>query len=175
MGHRPQRDRIAGLRFTQLIRQLTDDGWTLTAIAEAIGCDVSLVSKWKLQSVAASHDVTRKGIRDDIIQGIYDGLGVQANYLFMTVPKGYPNRVRLKSGETRSCEKNELDHKDFRVITNVELEIARDKKERAEMRNDMGDMRAGLEATNAKVDRIADQLSQLLAAMGATDKQRSTR
>jgi hypothetical protein len=124
--------------------------------------------------MSASHDVTRKGIRDDVIQGIYDGLGIRSDYLFMPTPKGYPNRVRLKSGDTRPCEKNELDHKDFRVITNVELEIARDKKERAEMRSEVADLRSEVRTNSAAVADVAAQLRELLAAMGA-DKQRSTR
>jgi len=166
MGPKPRRERMAGLRFAQLIRQLVDDGMTMTAIAEAIGCDISLVSKWRLQGMSASHDVTRKGIRDDVIQGIYDGLGVRSDYLFMPTPKGYSNRVRLKSGDTRACDKHELDHKDFRVITHVELEIARDKKERAELRSEVADLRAEVRAGTASNAELQAQVRELLQTLG---------
>jgi hypothetical protein len=122
-----------------------------------------------MQGKAASHDITRKGLRDDVIQGIYDGLGVRSDYLFMPVPRGYANRVRLKSGDSRVCEKHELDHKDFRVITNVELEIARDKKERAEMRSNQ-------EVMNARLDDLSTKFEKLLAALGSdNDRTRSVR
>lgn len=175
MATHQKRDRMAGLRFAQLIRQLIDDGWTQTAIAEAIDCDIGLISKTLQLLPQLSGGVVQKGLRDDVIQGIYDGLGVQANYLIMPVPRNYPNRVRLKNGETRACEKNELDHKDFKVISNVELEIARDRKERAAIRDDVGELRTEVRANAAVTSELAEQVAKLLAAMGVDSQNRSVK
>lgn len=113
-----RRERIAGVRFHYLIRQLMEDGWTATDIARAIGCHQTLISKWG--SRHARND--RAGISDIVIQGIYDGLQVSSDYLFVKVPKDYHGLIRLKNGSTRNAYKNELDHRDFRVGTTDYLE-----------------------------------------------------
>src|SRR4051794_24946645 len=127
-----QRERMAGIRFSQLIRQLVDDGWTLTAIGDAIGCHQTLISKWH---APWSERPDRKGINNAVIQGIYDGLGVSADYLFMRVPKGYHNRIRLKNGGEWEAEKHEIDHKDFKIAskTDLEVEMLSAKREREQM------------------------------------------
>lgn len=65
-------DRIAGLRMAHLITQLKDDGLSETDIAEAIGCSPSLINKWPMPE-DDSHPIVPKGIRDDVIAGIYRG------------------------------------------------------------------------------------------------------
>lgn len=170
-----KRGRMAGLRFAQLIRQLEDDGWSLSAIAEAIGCSVSLISKTLMQLSELSDGVVQKGLRDDVIQGIYDGLGVRSDYLFMPTPKGYPNQIRLKGGDTRPADKHELDHKDFRVITNAELEAARDRKERVALRNELDTLRAELRSVSASAAERDAKIDRLLAVLGSDDRNSSVR
>lgn len=165
-------DRIAGLRMAHLITQLKDDGLSETDIAEAIGCSPSLINKWPMPE-DDSHPIVPKGIRDDVIAGIYRGLHVRSDYLFMAIPKGYPNRVRLKDGTTRPCRKNELDHKDF-LVTNEQLEIARDKKERAAIREEVSELRETVTATAGGLDEVREDIKKILALLGA-DRERSAR
>lgn len=165
-------DRIAGLRVAYLIRQLKDDGLNETDIAEAIGCSPSLINKWPTPEDEA-HPIVPKGIRDDVIAGIYRGLHVRSDFLFMAIPKGYHNRVRLKDGATRACRKNELDHKDF-LVTNEQLEIARDKKERAAIRDEVSELRETVTATASGLEEVRDDLKKVLALLGG-DRERSAR
>jgi hypothetical protein len=154
--------RRAGVRFTYLLRQLEEDGWTQTAVAAAIGCHQTLISKWWWRG-ALPYDAAQKGLRDDVIQGVFEGLGVRSDFLFMSKPKGYPNTIKLPSGETRTADPDELDHKDFRVITNDEFERARDRKERVALQTRVGALEEQLATNNA-------QLAQLLSLL-AKDKQ----
>jgi transcriptional regulator with XRE-family HTH domain len=166
---------MAGLRFAQLIRQLEDDGWSYTAIAEAIGCSVSLISKTVAQLSELAQGVVQKGLRDDVMQGIYDGLGVRLDYFVMPTPKGYSNQIRLKGGDTRPADKQELDHKDFRVITHVELEQARDRKERVALRNDVDELRNELRARAARDNERDEKMDQILQLLGATVRNSSVK
>jgi transcriptional regulator with XRE-family HTH domain len=150
-------ERRAGARFSHLLRQLEEEGWTQTAIAEAIGCHQTLISKWRYRG-DIPHDLTRKGIRDDVIQGIYEGLGIRSDYLFMPRPKGYPNSIKTKDGETRLAAPDELDHRDFKVVSNQEFEAVRERKERAAMKAELHDVREQLAAQG-------QQLAQLLAIL----------
>lgn len=77
----------------------------------------------------------------------------------MPVPKGYPNRVRLRTGEHRATEPHELDHKDFKVVPNAELERLRDKRERDKQS-------AEVQTLKAQVSVISAQLQQVLSALG---------
>ena len=172
---RLKRERMAGLRFAQLIRQLEDDGWTYSAIAEAIGCSVSLISKTVQSLSELSAGVIQKGVRDDVLQGVYDGLGVRLDYFVMGTPKGYSNQIRLKSGDTRPADRNELDIKDYRVITNAELEAARDRKERVALRNDVEDLRSDVRTLAAAARERDEKLDRILAHLGAEDRAKSVR
>lgn len=169
-------ERRAGVRFGHLIRQLIDDGWTVRQIADAVGCDATLVTKWRYRGSSVPHDVTRKGINDQVIQGVLDGLHVRSDYLFMS-PKGYSDKVRLRDGQERPCEPGELDHKLFKV---VHLDEARTRRDVVEMklRQDRQDLRQ--DATDAKLDRMNRALDLVAAALGIDlkeddDDQRSTR
>lgn len=172
---RLRRERMAGLRFAQLIRQLEDDGWSYSSIAEAIGCSVSLISKTVLQLSELSAGVVQKGVRDDVLQGVYDGLGIRLDYFVMPTPKGYSNQIRLKAGDTRPAEKHELDVKDFRVITNMELEAARDRKERVALRNDLDVLRSEVREAAASSREQAEKMDRVLAILGAEDRAKSVR
>lgn len=156
-------ERRAGARFSYLLRQLEEEGWSQTAIAEAIGCHQTLISKWWWRGTVP-HDLTRKGIRDDVIQGIYEGLGVRSDFLVMPRPKGYPNEIKLPDGRVRPASADELDYRDFRVVTNVELEQARDKKERAAMRSELDDVKRESAENNAMLKQILAVLGQQKAA-----------
>lgn len=145
--------RRAGLRFAHLIRQLEDEGWTQTAIAAAIGCHQTLISKCAYRG-GDPHEYTQKGLRDDVIQGIFEGLGVRSDLLFMPRPKDYPNRIRLPSGEYRPAEPEELDHHDFRVISHAEVEAARDRKERGAMKDDIRELQKQMAETNRQVAQL---------------------
>lgn len=169
------RERLAGLRFAQLIRQLEDNGWSYSRIAEAIGCSVSLISKTVLLLSELSDGVVQKGLRDDLLQGVYDGLGVKLDYFVMPTPKGYSNQIRLKSGQTRPADKHELDINDFRVITNAELETARDRKERTALRNDLEDLSIRFRAAEARERDRDEKLDRVLALLGAEDRTKSVR
>lgn len=174
--NKPPGERLAGLRAGYLFRQLIEDGWSQTAIAEAIGCNVSTVNKMVLHLNELSGGVGQKGIRDDVIQGIYYGLGVRSDFLFMPTPKGYPKEIRLKGGDTRPAEKHELDHKDFRVITHVEVEQARDRKERVALRTELDDVRSAVRRLEARESARDEKLDRILAALGAADdRNRSVR
>lgn len=172
---RLRRDRMAGLRFAQLIRQLEDDGWSYSKIAEAIGCSVSLISKTALQHAELQDGVVQKGLRDDVLQGIYDGLGVRLDYFVMPTPKGYSTQIRLKSGQTRPADKHELNINDFRVVTNVELEQARDKKERAALRTDLDELRTAFQAAETRERERDEKLDRVLALLGAEDRAKSVK
>lgn len=106
--------RLAGVRFTHLIRQLQERDpakWSIQAIADAIGCERSIVSKWHPDNVRQRREPPdRSGISDLIIQGIHDGLGVSSEYLFMP-SHGFPKQITLKDGSTRPCEPDEIDHR----------------------------------------------------------------
>jgi hypothetical protein len=154
-------ERRAGLRFGYLVRQLIDDGWRASDIAAAIGADKGLVTTWHKKATDPTylHKDARKGLTDQTIQGIHDGLGVQANYLFMST-KGLPNTVRLKDGGERPCEPGELDHKLFKVIN---LEEAREKR-------DVAALQKHAAATDAKLDAITTALERLGAAVAALSR-----
>jgi hypothetical protein len=96
----------------------------------------------------------RKGINDAVIQGIYDGLGVSADYLFMRVPKDYHNRIKLKTGGEREADKHELDHKDFKIAskTDLEVEMLSARREREQMRSEHAKMRRQLDDLSAKFE-----------------------
>lgn len=151
-------ERRAGLRFGYLIRQLIDDGWKAVDIAEAIGSDKGLVTTWfkKATKPTSGQNDARKGLTDQTIQGIHDGLGVRSDFLFMSA-KGYPNTVRLRDGGERPCEPGELDHKLFKVIN---IEEAREKR-------DVASLQKHAVATDAKLDSITTVLKELSAAVAA--------
>lgn len=154
------------------MRQLIDDGWKAVDIAAAIGADKGLVTTWfkKATEPTSRHNDTRKGLTDQTIQGIHDGLGVQANFLFMSA-KGYPNTVRLRDGGERPCEPGELDHKLFKVIN---IEEAREKR-------DVASLQKHAVATDARLDSITAVLERLSSAVEALssrdegDQKRNTR
>lgn len=152
-------ERRAGLRFGQLVRQLIDDGWRASDIAAAIGSDKGLVTTWykKATDPTSHHNDARKGLTDQTIQGIHDGLGVQANYLFMST-KGLPNTVRLKDGGERPCDPGELDHKLFKVIY---LEEAREKRDVAALQKHA----ASTDAKFAAIQTVLERLSEAVAAL----------
>lgn len=154
--------RRAGVRFTYLLRQLEASGMTQTAIAEAIGCHQTLISKWWWRG-AISYELLQKGLRDDVIQGVVDGLGIQANYLFMPTPRDYHSRVRLPNGETRPAEPDELDASEFKVVTNAQFQDARTRKEVQSVRSEVAELRETVEANSR-------QLAQLLAILALERK-----
>lgn len=163
-------ERRAGVRFGHLIRQLHDDGWSTKQIADAIGCDPTLVTKWRYRGSSSAHDLARKGINDQVITGILEGLRVYPTFLFMP-PKGYSDRVRLKDGSERPCEPGELDHKLFKV---AHLDDARAKRDVAEVKVRLDQQDARQAATDAKVDRIESALDAIMEAMGL-NKSKSTK
>lgn len=150
-------NRRAGVRFTYLLRQLEEEGWTQTAIAEAIGCHQTLISKWWWRG-AISHELTQKGLRDDVIQGITDGLRIRSDYLFMPTPKEYHHWIRLPSGETRPVDTDELDYRDFKLVTNAEFQQAREHKRLTVLEKRVESLEAELKSNNR-------QLAQLLALL----------
>lgn len=154
-------ERRAGLRFGYLIRQLIDDGWRASDIAAAIGADKGLVTTWykKATDPTSRHNPARKGLTDQTIQGIHDGLGVRSDFLFMST-KGQPNTVRLSDGAERPCEPGELDHKLFKVIN---IEEAREKR-------DVAALQKHAVATDAKLDSITAVLQQLSIAVAALSR-----
>lgn len=145
--------RLAGLRFTYLIKQLQEedpDKWSIQAIADAIGCHRSLVSKWHPDNVRERREPPdRSGLTDLVIQGIHDGLGVGSEFLFMS-SKGLPKHVILRNGAQRPCGEDEVDHKLFRLDEErLKVEVKRQAalsaeqaKEMAAMREEMSEMRA---------------------------------
>lgn len=136
---------------------------TQTAIAEAIGCHQTLISKWWWRG-AISYELLQKGLRDDVIQGITDGLGYRADYLFMKTPPGYHNRIRLPNGETRPADPEELDASEFKVlVTNERFQDARTRKEVQSVRDEVAELRETVEANSR-------QLAQLLAILALERK-----
>lgn len=163
-------NRRAGVRFTFLLRQLEEEGWSQTAIADAIGCHQTLISKWWWRG-AISYDLTQKGLRDDVIQGIYEGLHVRSDYLVMPTPKDYHKRIRLPSGETRPAEPDELDHREYKVVvTNEQFERARDRKEVAAVKSDVASVKTDMAELRDEVKANSAQLAQLLALLAKDAK-----
>lgn len=155
--------RRAGVRFTYLLRQLEAAGMTQTAIATAIGCHQTLISKWWWRG-EISAELIQKGLRDDVIQGIVDGLGIRSDYLFMPTPREYHKRIRLPSGETRPADPDELDASEFKVlVSNEQFQAARERKEVAALKSEMADLRETVEANSR-------QLAQLLAILATNQK-----
>ena len=154
--------RRAGVRFTYLLRQLEDAGMTQSAVASAIGCHQTLISKWWWRG-AISYELLQKGLRDDVIQGIVDGLGIQANYLFMPTPRDYHKRIRLPNGETRPADPDELDASEFKLVTNEQFQDARTRKEVQSVRSEVAELRETVEANSR-------QLAQLLAILALERK-----
>ena len=66
--------RLAGTRFMYLIEQLQEEDskrWSNQAIADAIGCERSLISKWHPNNVRQRREpADRSGLTDLIIQGV---------------------------------------------------------------------------------------------------------
>lgn len=154
--------RRAGIRFTFLLRQLSEAGKSQTEIADAIGCHQTLISKWWWRG-EISPELIQKGLRDDVIQGITDGLGYRSDLLFMPRPKNYHGRIKLPNGETRPAEPEELDASEFRLVTNEEFQTARDRKEVAGIKAEIEDLRETVEANSR-------QLAQLLAILAVEHK-----
>lgn len=137
-----------------------------TDIAAAIGCHQTLLSKWWWRG-AISPELLQKGLRDDVIQGIVDGLGIRSDYLFMPTPKDYHQRIRLPNGETRPAEPDELDVSEYKVLVSHEqFQAARERKEVAALK----DRVTGLETQLATTNR---QLAQLLAILATEQKSTS--
>ena len=152
----------AGVRFSYLLRQLDEAGMSQTAIADAIGCHQTLISKWWWRGSIGA-DLTQKYLRSDVVQGIVDGLGIRSDYLFMPTPREYHKRIRLPNGETRPADPDELDHTEFKLITNEQMQAARERKEVKEVRAEVADLRRTVEANNR-------QLAQLLALLASSTK-----
>ena len=164
---RKQFERRAGLRFGYLVRQLIDDGWKAVQISEATGIDPKLISTWlsRVMNPTLPYDASRNGISDQTIQGIHDGLGVQANFLFMSA-KGQPNTVVLKDGSERPCDPDELDHKRYKV---ADLDAAREKR-------DVATLKKRADAADERADRMERKLDMLLAALSVQqDDKRNAR
>lgn len=145
---RPTFRRLAGVRFTFLIKQLQEDDpdkWSIQAIADAIGCDRSLVSKWHPDNVRQRREpADRSGLTDLTIQGIHDGLRVSSEYLFMP-SSGLPNHVLLRDGTKRPCEPEEVDHKLFRLEDElVKRKLSKHDQEIVSLHSEMDEMRAML-------------------------------
>jgi hypothetical protein len=171
---RKHHERRAGVRFSHLIRQLVDDGWSTQQIADAIGCDATLITKWRFRPGSTlPHDVARKGIGDLVIQGIHDGLRVRSDYLFMS-PKGQPDKVKLKDGTERPCEPGELDHKPF-VVRHIDE--ARTKRDVADLQKRVDAQESRADRTEARLDRMTLALEKVAAALGVDlgDDKRHTR
>lgn len=155
--------RRAGVRFTYLLRQLDDAGMKQTDIAAAIGCHQTLLSKWWWRG-AISPELLQKGLRDDVIQGIVDGLGIRSDYLFMPTPKDYHQRIRLPNGETRPAEPDELDVNEYKVLVSHEqFQAARERKEVSALKAEVKELRD-------VVDANSRQLAQLLAILATNQK-----
>jgi hypothetical protein len=103
-----ERERIAGLRFSYLIRQHLDRGWTLEKLANVIGCHASLLSKWKDPQKVRKGLSERSGINDSIIQGVRSGLRVSSEYFFVSA-KDLPSVVAMSDGTERPAEPGEVD------------------------------------------------------------------
>jgi hypothetical protein len=165
--------RRAGIRFGYLIRQLLDDGWKASEIAEATQVDRGLITTWhrRVTDPTYTHDGSRNGISDQTIQGIHDGLGVQANYLFMDA-KGYPKTVRLADGSERPCEPDEVDHKHFKVAY---IEEAREKRDNAAItkRQDAQDIR--MDGIESKLDRLTELVLAALPKSPSEDTSKRNR
>lgn len=138
---------------------------TQTAIATAIGCHQTLISKWWWRG-EISADLIQKGLRDDVVQGIVDGLGIRSDYLFMPTPKDYHQRIRLPNGETRPADPDEMDAADFRFVSNEQFQAARERKEVSALKAEVRELRD-------VVDANSRQLAQLLAILAT--QQTSTR
>lgn len=155
--------RRAGVRFTYLLRQLEAAGMTQTAIATAIGCHQTLISKWWWRG-EISADLIQKGLRDDVIQGIVDGLGIRSDYLFMPTPREYHKRIRLPNGETRPADPDEVDASEFKVlVSNEQFQAARERKE-------VTALTARVNGMEDKLEAVSSQLAQLLAILATNQK-----
>jgi len=169
MTERPKKhfDRRAGLRFGYLVKQLIDDGWKARDIADAIGADKGLVATWlkKATNPTSHHNDARKGLTDQTIQGIHDGLGVRSDFLFMST-KGYPSTVKLKDGGERPCEPGELDHKLFKVIY---LEEAREKRDIVALQKHA----VATDASIADIQRSLRELTELVKQALPRDDKRN--
>lgn len=139
---------------------------TQTAIATAIGCHQTLISKWWYRG-EISAELLQKGLRDDVVQGIVDGLGIRSDYLFMPTPRDYHKRIRLPNGETRPADPDELDAGEFKLFTNAQFQDARERKEVAGIKAEMADLRETVEANSR-------QLAQLLAILALERKPKLT-
>lgn len=135
---------------------------TQTAIATAIGCHQTLISKWWYRG-EISAELLQKGLRDDVVQGIVDGLGIRSDYLFMPTPRDYHKRIRLPSGETRPADPEELDAGEFKLFTNEQFQSARERKEVAGIKAEISELRDTVEANSR-------QLAQLLAILALERK-----
>lgn len=156
--HRPQQRsyrRLAGIRFSFLIKQLQEDDperWSLQAIADVIGVERTIVSKWHPDNVRQRREPDdRSGLTDLVIQGIHDGFGVSSEYLFMA-SSGLPKHVVLRDGTKRPAEADEVDHKLFRFeeeklkiqLKSQAQQHAAQAAEMSEMRAEMAELRAML-------------------------------
>jgi hypothetical protein len=153
--------RLAGTRFTYLIEQLQEvdpKKWSNQAIADAIGCERSLISKWHPNNVRQRREpADRSGLTDLVIQGIRDGLGISSEYLFMP-SSGLPDYVLLPDGSKRPCGPDEVDHKLFGLgseklklqVQQTAQEQANQARELAKMRAEMAEMRQLLKEALAR-------------------------
>lgn len=144
--------RLAGIRFMYLIEQLQEedrDKWSNQAIADAIGCERSLISKWHPNNVRQRREpADRSGLTDLIITGIREGLGISSEFLFMP-SSGLPDYVILPDGTKRPCGPDEVDHKLFGLgderlkvqVQQTAQQQAVQAREMAEMRAEMAEMR----------------------------------
>lgn len=158
---RPGFRRLAGLRFTYLIQQLQEQDpnkWTMQAIADAIRCDRSLVSKWSPENVRQRREpADRSGITDLVIQGIHDGLGVSSEFLFVA-DTGLPKHIRLPDGTQRPTEPDEVDHRLFPVS----LDEHRQKVQLRDYGTQLKEHSSELEAVKGDLAEIRLLLRQLL-------------
>lgn len=135
-----------------LIEQLQEEDskrWSNQAIADAIGCERSLISKWHPNNVRQRREpADRSGLTDLIIQGVREGFALSSEFFFMP-SSGLPDYVTLPDGTKRPCGPDEVDRKLFDLggeklkvqVQYTAQQQAAQAREMAEMRTEMAEMR----------------------------------
>lgn len=154
-------ERIAGIRFHQLIHQLIDDGWKVREIANAVGIDETHVTKWKNAKPTDAHTVGRKGITDAVIGGVREAFGLSSEYFFMA-NKSYSGQVvNKRTGETRKAKPLEIDYKEAPAAGVIDIASAREKRLVAQV----AEQDSQIKQLTAAQEQMSKQLAMLTAAI----------
>lgn len=156
-------ERLIALRFSYLIRQHLDRGWSLEKLGAAIGCSPTLLSKWREPHKVRQGLAQRKGISAKIVFGVRAGLRISSE-VFAVSSKDLPGVVVMPDGTERPADPDEVDV--YAAVFSLdkkrsEIDLAA-RKQLAEHQTKIASLEGKVDRMETKLDRVTLMLERLL-------------